>query len=285
MALNRIDGVTFRYRAEIKIGLGISAVLLLVFTVYMLLGGLTNENLILSGLFLVMLLFMGLAFLRYSSTLTIDGQGVRQTSLFGGENILPWGDINLQRKGMRRGMVLVDSMGGNKVCIDPDLNAFEQAVEMVRERRRDLWRQPGGVYDLRPNWLQLAVPLIFVLFPFIIMVTLFSYSTDFPWIVGLLLVILMVVMGGVLAMLIWRVSLEGDRLTVRRLTGEQHFQVNEISNIRLDVVNAGRSGRIPVVKIATRQGKESTLRGQFLDAPNLYCVLRTWWEDRRTIVE
>ena len=157
---------------------------------------------------------------------------------------------------------------------------------MVRDRRRDLWRQPGGIYELRPNWLLLAVPLVVIFLVSLVMLVSVSYSssTDNLFIVGIFLVVMLAAVVSILATSVWRVRLEGDQLTVRLLTGEQRLQANEIGDICLDVVRAGRSGRIPVIKIITRQGKTSTLRGQFIDAPNLYCVLRTWWEDKRTTV-
>ena len=276
--------VTFTYRAGLRFQLGLALALFILFLASIVLASdMQQEDWLFAGVFALFLPWMGWQFIRHGGSLTIDNLGLRRAGLFGSETSLAWSDLAVQRSALRTGLLLSDSMNSARIEIDPELEGFPAAVELVRQSRPDLWRAQIGDYRKRFSLLPLGLVIGFSLIITIALFYLFIQDDtgQAVWLGLLFPVIMVVVIAGLTLRLPLELRLQANEIAVRFITGEKRFRGDQVADITLEVQYAGRSGRMAVINIRSFQGGIVKLSGQFGGGAEAYCLIKTWLEEWR----
>lgn len=248
------------------------------------------------------------ALIRRTGSVTIDAEGIRRTGWLGSQKSIRWADLTVQSDWTRGHLLLGDALGEHRFLLDSDLQGFDQAVEMVRSHRPDLFKLDAWLADAAGSpslRLSSPVPLIMSLLAIVLIILGFGgifflldpslpMRDQDPLIRQLMLV---VVLPYVLArslplstMLKQPLFMYLDRreLVARYLAGERRFLAQDIQDVRLEakfpapsMSPPGKDRRHTEVTILPNQGKELRLIGAYNRCPWLYCVLKTWWEGPR----
>ena len=280
------EPVKFTYRAGIRFQMVLAlAAVLLILVSFVLTADMLTEDLWVAGVFVLFLPLVAWQFVRRSGSLTIDSQGLRRTGLFGNETSLAWSDLAVRHSAVRSGLLLSDSLGGAKIEIDPELEGFAAAVEMVRQARPDLWRATLGEYRKRFSLLSLGlvVGLSLVMLSAVFFLFLQDGAGEAPWIILLIVGILFMMFAVMALRMPLELRLQGGEMAVRFITGEKRLQASEVAEVTLEAQYAGRNGRIAVVTVRSMQGRNIRLSGQFGGGAEAYCLLKTWLEDQRKV--
>ncbi|MEW5870770.1 MAG: hypothetical protein AB1894_15965 [Chloroflexota bacterium] len=286
----------FRYSAFMQAILVLSIVGMLFGAIFLLLLG--QQSIWLLIPLPLILGYLAWELIRRTGSVTIDAEGVRRSGLLGSEKFIRWADLTVRNDWTRRHLVLRDSLGDHKIVLENELGNFSQAVEMVRHRRADLFqaelRQAAGPFGVASfnlvSIVLLVIPFLLVTFLGVILLVYFfaempSLEDSMPPYIMWLTFFASVMTAGVplVFLLLQPLSMRLGRkvLEVRYLTGKQRFLANDIQDIRLEVVSAGKGGLQIQISIIPRQGKTLRMRGPSSGGPWLYCVLKTWWEGQK----
>ena len=262
--------------------------------------GLSTEDIHVWQLFwicLAILLYLAMTawyVIRRGGNLVIDGQGLRYTGLLGNETSLAWGAVHLRRGAMGVGLQLSDAQGQAKIEIDPQLEGFTTAVELVRQARPDLWRVNGRDFQKRtslPPFLLLLLLEFFVLL-WVVLISIpsiLNLSADNPqnaiWIVILMagLVIGMSMATSLALHVPLKLYLQGHELVVRFITSEKRLCVEQLADVTMDFRYFFKIGVLHNVNIYPLQGSQFKLATYYRNGAEIYCLLRTWLEDQRKV--
>jgi hypothetical protein len=249
-------------------------------------------------------LLFGLTALSLWSKVEVSGAGIRSSNLLGSTQI-QWDEIaSIKSNSMKRKLELVSNKG-RAVSISTQVKGYPQVIEILRQKRPDLFGEarlpvsqanpPVQGYEPSPSTANDNLPaftgtktfkknffkqygLLFALIPMCLLFaglglaasaetrTAFLVSAGFC---ALLMLIPFFQVSGV--------KVEPDKLTVQTFFEEKEFSVRQIKEIKMQSVH-GRYGRVTnFVNIVPLEGKNYPLSGFSEGEEIIYGFLMNWW--------
>jgi len=291
--------LVFRYSS-------IGLVVLYLFTIVFCCGGLliASQNMANSLPSLGLALLFGLTALSVSSKVDVSESGVRSSTLLGSTHI-KWSEIaSLKSNAMKRKLELISGTG-RSVSISTQVKNYSRAIEILRQKRPDLFGEPGVSspqvkpsaqgYEESPSTIGDHQPaftttrtfrksfikqygLLFALIPMCLL---------FVWL-GLASAetrVAFFVTAGVCALLmlipffqVSGIKVEPNKLTIQTFFEEKEFSAGQIQEIKMGSVH-GRYGRVTnFVNILPVEGKNYPLNGFSEGDELIYGFLMNWWK-------
>jgi hypothetical protein len=165
--------------------------------------------------------------------------------------------------------------GDITVAPSPQLPGYDAVIEMIGQKRPDLFASPE-YQEITRNWWSAApqVVLALAILGFGILNSL--RSSDF-WLIAFLPVVAGLVMIGSVVFSPQSLTLEGDSLVLRYFFREITYRAAEILSIQMGY-QSSRSGKSYFVKLALKNGKSVRISGMKVSVPIMYLALQQWYK-------
>ena len=280
-------------------------VILYLFTAFFCCGGILvlNQSIGTSFVALAAALLFGLTALSLSSKIEVTGAGIRSSTLLGSSQI-KWDDIaRIKSNSMRKKLELVSNKG-KSVSISTQVNGYPAVVEILRQKRPDLFGEARlssspavssaqenepvsptalggsptfiGTRTFRKSFFK-QYGLLFALIPLCMLFAWAGFAsvetrTAFFVVTGVCALFMLIPFFQVSSL-----NVEPDRLTVQTFFEEKEFNARQIREIRMQSVR-GRYGRVTnFVNIIPVEGKKYPVSGFSEGEEIIYGFLLNWW--------
>lgn len=263
-----------------------------------------SQNLANSLPSLALALLFGLTALSVSSKVEVSGAGVRSSTLLGSTQI-KWSEIvSLKSNAVKRKLELISGTG-KSVSISTQVRNYPRVVEILQQKRPDLFRETGlssspvkptvQGSEESPSTTSHNAPAFFITRTFQksfikqygLLFALLPMGLLFVWL-GLASAetrVAFFVTAGVCALLmlipffqVSGIKVEPNRLTIQTFFEEKEFSAAQIKEIKMKSVH-GRYGRVTnFVNILPVEGKNYPLSGFSEGDELIYGFLMNWWK-------
>ena len=266
-----------------------------------------SQNLINSLPFLALAALMGLTAMAFSPTVEVSDAGLRASGMFSSSEIR-WDEIDAIKSVPLKRRLELSRKTGEVVNVSTQVSGYARIVEMMRQRRPDLFGaapatasrgnsfsvlyqgspSPGysgssfhGNRTFGKSFLR-QYGILFIVVPFFLF-AIWTAMTEPANRAGALIA---TVFCGIMMFLpffqVSSIKVEPDKLTIETLFEEKVLRAREVKEIKLQSVR-GRYGRVTnYVNIILVSGRNYALHG-FSDGDEIiYGTLLNWWESYRS---
>jgi hypothetical protein len=214
-----------------------------------------------------------IVFLSVSSKVTISEDEITSQNILGSRT-LRWTEIT-RASGTGSGIKLHSE--DTTVSINPQLPGYEEIVEIIGQKRTDLFLT-SEFNEMRRGLGSYLVFLIIVIMFIGIGVLYFytaNFSSDSLLPIAFIALFFFIFLWGFLASP-QSLTIENNNLRVKYLLSEKNFQANEIAGVFFTFTRSRRGGKRYYVAITAKDGKQIRVSGLNISLPVAYLVLKNW---------
>lgn len=214
-----------------------------------------------------------IVFLRVSSKATLSEDEITSQNILGSRT-LRWTEIT-RAFGSGSGIKL--SNEDTTVSINPQLPGYEEIIEIIGQKRADLFSIQEHSEMRRGFGSYLGFFFIFLMFAGIgvLYFTTSNFSSDSLISMGFIALFLLIFLWIFLASP-QSVTLENNNLQIKYFLGEKNFSADEIRSVFFTFTRSRRGGKRYYVAISSKNGKNINLSGLNISLPVAYLVLKNW---------
>lgn len=214
-----------------------------------------------------------IAFFTVSSKVTISDDEITSQNILGART-LRWTEIS-RVSGRGNGIKLHSEEV--TVSINPQLPGFEEVVEIIGQKRADLFSAQEFSEMRRGIGSYFGFLMIMLLFSGIglFYYTIADFSSESLLSLAFMALFFIIFLWSFLASP-QSLTLENNNLQVKYLLGEKNFSANDITGIFFAFNRTRRGGKRYFVAITAKDGKRISLSGLNIGLPVVYLVLKNW---------
>lgn len=214
-----------------------------------------------------------IVFFTVSSKAVLSEDEITSQNILGGKT-LRWTEIT-RTSGKGSGIKLHNE--DTTVSINPQLPGYEEIIEIIGQKRADLFSdQEFSVFrrGLGSYLGFLSIMLLFVGIGVFYFVEA-NFSSDSFITMGFIALFLLFFLWMFLASP-QSLSLDNNNLQVKYLLGEKNLLANEIAGVFFTYTRSRRGGKRYFVAITAKNGKQIRVSGLNISLPVAYLVLKNW---------
>lgn len=218
------------------------------------------------------LVFLIIFFTVSSKAILSDDEITSQNIL--GARTLRWTEIT-RASGLGSGIKLHNE--DTTVSINPQLPGYEEIVEIIGQKRADLFSAQEHSEFRRGLGSYLGFLVIFLMFGGIgvFYFSIADFSSDSLISMGFIALFVLIFLWSFLASP-QSLTLENNNLHVKYLLGEKNLLANEVSGVFLAHTRSRRGGKRYYIAITSKDGKNIRISGLNIGLPVAYLVLKNW---------
>jgi hypothetical protein len=214
-----------------------------------------------------------IVFFSVSSKVTISDDEITSQNILSSRT-LRWTEIT-RAAGSGSGIKLHNE--DTTVSINPQLPGYEEIIEIIGQKRSDLF-SAQEFSEMRRGLGSYLVPFIILLMFAGIGVFYFStanFSSDSLIAMGFIALFLLLFLWSFLASP-QSLTLENNNLQIKYLLGEKNISTDEVAGVFLSFTRSRRGGKRYYVAITSKDGKQNRISGLNIGLPVAYLVLKNW---------
>lgn len=214
-----------------------------------------------------------IVFLSVSSKATLSDDEITSQNILGSRT-LRWTEIT-RASGSGSGIKL--SNEDTTVSINPQLPGYEEIIEIIGQKRADLFSAQEFSVMRRGLGSYLGSFIIILMFAGIgvFYFSTANFSSDSLISMGFIALFLLIFLWSFLASP-QSLTLENNNLQVKYLLGEKNFSADEVAGVFLSFTRSRRGGKRYYVAITSKAGKQIRVSGLNISLPVAYLVLKNW---------
>lgn len=226
---------------------------------------------------ILFLFVLGSGVFTISNSIVISETEITALGILG-EKSLPWSDIHQVSAGS--GLKLKNMDGDVTVSISSQLSGFEEIVDLVGEKRPDLFsaQEFSEVGSGLRFFLPLGLVAVMAGGGLVVLVYLSRDFTDVPAAFLMPMIILAVLTLFILGTALSTprsITMDGRTLTIKYLWREKALTADEIKSVALKFQST-RNGRVYYPALNLNNGKTVRISGLRVGAAVMYLVLKQW---------
>lgn len=213
-----------------------------------------------------------IVFLGVSSKATLSDDEITSQNILGSKT-LRWTEIT-RVSGAGNGIKLHNE--DTTVSLNPQLPGYEEVVEIIGQKRADLFSIQEFSEMRRGLGSYLLSFIIFLMFAGIgvFYFTVADFSTDSLLSMGIAGLFLLIFLWSFLASP-QSLHLEKNNLQIKYLLGEKNFSADEVAGIFFTYTRT-RNGKRYFISLSLKNGKNIRISGLNIGLPVAYLVLKNW---------